>query len=333
MNSRSKLTTSFLLILVLNPIKCYINISDECQIFNGTHIKCSCSRNEIFQLPTNFNYENVTSLTVSSCSTADLHFSTLTEANQIEEITVQNISKELIFELILTSKHVKNIKFAGVRHIPLITHDKFINVAKIQSFEIVDTFIDRFEEQFTDTAVTELIMKNVTINNYSGMQLAEKGQLLRVVDTQFNRVEMPINFAYFAKVEIINSVFTVPEPGQMSIEANDAYIENNIFSNVSMNLVASDNITISNICADGKSSLRLSSSKITSFNNKLPTEIVYTFSKRSSSLNEIYLNINNTVCIAGNCKCQKSSGQDPYMLQFHYVIQSILSALLVFLFL
>ncbi|CAK9831245.1 hypothetical protein ANTRET_LOCUS8276 [Anthophora retusa] len=282
------------------------NISEQCKIHEMTTITCHCTGNEEFFLPEGYNYENVTSLRIASCTFANLHFSSLTEANRITEIVVQNISDRLIFELFLTSKKMKRVKLSKIRRIPLITHDTFVNLNSIETFRIEDTRIDHFQERFTDLTVTNFTMINVTIERIDGLNLSEKGEALRIENTKFQNVTGSLNFAYFSSLEILRSQFQLQKPGYVLIEGDVVFIENSIFSNASANVVAAEGITINGTCADGTSSIRLSSNDIHSANNRLPTEIIYTKNKRGS---ERFSNRNNTVCIAGNCKCWKSGAQ------------------------
>lgn len=259
-----------------------------------------------FVLPEGYNYENVTSIQIASCTIANLHFSSLPEASQITEIIVQNISERLIFELFLTSKKMKRLKLSKIRRIPLITHDTFIKLKSIETLRIEDTRIDNFEERFTDIAITNFSMINVTIERIDQLSFLEKGQTLYIKNSEFQNVTGSLNFAYFSTVQIFHSKFHLQKPGYILIEGNVVYIENSVFSNSSTNVVAAESIRINDTCADGKSSMRLSSNNVKSVNNRSPTEIIYTKNKNES---EYFFNRNNTVCIAGNCKCPKNSGQ------------------------
>ena len=282
------------------------DISEQCEIHEQTRITCHCVGNEELFLPEGYNYENVTSLWITSCTFANLHFSSLTEANRITEIIVQNISERLIFELFLTSKKMKRLKLSNIRRIPLITRDTFLSLNSIETVRIEDARIDNFEERFTDIAINNFSMMNVTIRRIDGLNFSEKSGTLRIENSEFQNVTGPLNFAYFSSVEILRSKFHLSKPGHLLIEGDLVFIENCVFSNASANVVAAESITINASCADGKSSMRLSSSRIESVNNRLPTEIVYTRNKRVS---ERFLNRNNTVCIAGNCKCPKSGSE------------------------
>lgn len=280
-------------------------ISEQCKIHEETTIKCRCIGNEEFSLPEGYNYENVTSLRIECCSFANLYFSSLTEANRIAEIVVQNISERLIFELFLTSKKMKRLKLSKIRRVPLISRDTFVNLNSIESLRIEDTRIDKFEERFTDLTIGNFSMVNVTIGRVDELNLSQKGDRLRIENTEFRNVTGSLNFAHFSSVEIVRSAFRLGKPGYVLIEGDFVFLEDCVFSNASANLVATSGIEINGTCADGKSSMRLSSSRIESANNRLPTEIVYTGNKGSSEGVRIR---NNTVCIAGNCKCAKSAG-------------------------
>ncbi|XP_015435471.1 PREDICTED: uncharacterized protein LOC107191038 [Dufourea novaeangliae] len=309
------------------------NIDERCKIDEKTRIVCRCIGNEEFLLPEGYNYENVTSLHIASCSFANLHFSSLTEANRITEIVVQNISERLIFELFLTSKRIKRLKLSNIRRIPSITRDTFLSLDSIGSMKIEDTRIDRFEELFTNITITDFSMINVTIEQVDGLNFSGKGGTLKIENTDFQNITGSLNFAYFSKIEIVRSKFQLQKPSHLLIEGDLVYLDNCVFSNASANVVAAGSITINDTCADGKSSMRLSSSKIESVNNRLPTEIVYT---RNKLLKEPFFIQNNTVCIAGNCKCPKSGAQSTratticslFALQFFLTISFLLSVLL-----
>lgn len=190
-----------------------------------------------------------------------------------------------------------------------------MNVRSIGLFRIEDTKITNFEEQFTDINVTNFIIKNVMIDRMNGLNFSERGRNLRIRNSEVRNVDNNLNFAYFSDIEIVNSKFELRKPGYLSVEGKSALVENSTFTNVTMNMVTSDKIKMNGTCADGKSSLRLSSTRIESFGNKLPTEIIYTKSRRYNE-SELLLVKNNTVCIAGNCRCPKTNSQKS--TQDHY---------------
>ena len=253
----------------------------------------------------------MTSIQIASCNVANLHFSSLTEASQITEISVQNISDRLIFELFLTSKKLKQLRLSRIGRIPLITRDTFVRLNSIETIRIEDTRIDHFAERFTDMAITNFSMINVTVERIDQLSFSAKGESLYIKNSEFQNVTGSLNFAYFSSVEILHSKFQLGKPGYILIEGDIVYIENCVFSNSSANVVAAESIWINGTCADGKSSMRLSSNDIKSVNNRLPTEIIYTKNKDES---ERFFNRNNTVCIAGNCKCPKSNGQSTHSM-------------------
>ncbi|XP_017879698.1 uncharacterized protein LOC108624735 [Ceratina calcarata] len=299
-------------------------ISEQCKIHGTNAISCHCIGDEEFSLPDWYNYENVTSLRIASCSFANLHFSSLTEASQIAEIVVQNISERLIFELFLTTTKMKRL-----RRIPLITHDTFVSLRSIETVRIEDTRIGDFKERFTDISINDFTMINVTIDRIDELNFSEKGETLRIRNTELQNVEGSLNFVYFSTVEMFRSNFRLKKPGYVLIEGDVVYMENCVFSNSSANVVATDSIKINGTCADGKSSLRLSSNNIVSTNNRLPTEIIYTRNRLEST--EGLLSRNNTVCIAGNCNCEypKSSGQMATGTFYNILFQSLLQISLV----
>lgn len=257
-------------------------------------------------LPENYNYENVTSLFISACSFASFHFRSFAQANNLQNIVVHNISDTLIFESLLTTRSIERLELINIRKIPLITHETFMNIRHIELFQIQDSLIENFDEQFTDIIVTNFIMKSVTIERMNGFNFSERGNFLKIRNTDVRNIKNHLNFAYFSDVEISHSRFNLRKPGLMLLEGNTAFVESSIFTNITMNLVASEKIKMNATCGDGKSSLRLSSSKIESFGNKLPTEIIYTRNKRNN-VSDFLLAKNNTVCIAGNCKCPKTN--------------------------
>lgn len=269
-----------------------------------------------FLLPDGYNYENISSFFLSSCSSAVVHFSSLTEAKHIRDIVVRNISDSLTFQPFVTSRNIRRLELVNTGRIPVITHNTFTSVECIELLRIENTKIENFEEEFMDTNVTDLILGNVTIERMEGFNFSERGRTLRITNCSFRNVETTLNFAYFSAIEILNSKFELRKPGQMSIEGDRALVKNSVFLNVSVNLVAFGKITINDTCADGKSSLRLSSGNIESFGNRLPTEIIYTKSRETHSTELLLLIHNNTVCIAGNCKCPKSDARSSYQTFF-----------------
>ncbi|XP_043286909.1 uncharacterized protein [Venturia canescens] len=269
-----------------------------------------------FSLPETFDYSNVTSILVTGCVDASLNFSSFSGSKKISNIVVQNISGRLAFQPFAKLQKFRIFKLVRIRKILLIAPDTFPSFSNIENFHIEDTWIENFEDQFTNINVTYLKMKNVTIDRMIGMNLSERGKCLTIHDSVIKSVQTTLNFAFFSKIDIRNSGFELQKPGHLSIEGNSAIVLNSVFTNVSMNLVASD-ITINGSCADGKSSLRLSANRIESSHNRLPTEIIYTRNlvPRDNDT-DFPLIVNNTVCIAGNCKCPKSNGHNSYE-RFH----------------
>ncbi|XP_043669765.1 uncharacterized protein LOC122629925 [Vespula pensylvanica] len=284
------------------------SISKECKIDNK-RVTCQCDGTQNLYLPDEYNYKNVTSLSLSSCLTASLLFSSFTEANQIEELVVKNISELLTLELFLNTVELKRFELTNIKRIPFVKHDTFLNIRNIEHFEIRNVHIDYFEEQFMAIKVNHFVMANVTISRIEGFNLSEKGVTLQISNCEFRNVSTSLNFGHFSKVEIVNSKFELQKSGHLSIESDVAIVRDNIFFNVSMNLFAANNITINSTCADGKSSLRLSSNKIESYGNRLPTAIIYTRGQPSNESENVSKS-NNTICKAGNCKCPKSNGQN-----------------------
>ncbi|XP_012288239.1 uncharacterized protein LOC105703989 [Orussus abietinus] len=282
-------------------------ISDQCEIQEETTVRCSCVGNEEFFLPDNYNYENVTSVFVSSCTSGNMHFSSLTEAKGLRELVIQNISGTLIFEPFLTTRNLTKLQLLNIGRIPVVSHDTFTSLTSLQVFHAENIAIGHFEEQFLGVVVSALIFQNVTVGRMDGLNLSERGKVLQLVDCDFGKVETTLNFAFFADIAILGSKFELQRPSHVSIEGTTALVEDSVFLNVSLNLVAFNQITIRGICADGKSSLRLSSNSIESLENRLPTEIIYTKSQGPNDRG-LLLSRNNTVCIAGNCKCLKSEG-------------------------
>lgn len=273
----------------------------------------NCIYFQEFHLPLDFNYENLTILTVSSCVSVNLHLRSLPTAKGIRDITIQNISGTLIFNPSIKSRKMGTFHLRNIGEIPVISREIFTVISTIDSFIIENTKIINFNEQFTNINIDSFILQNVTIENMVGINFSGQGETFKIINSIIRNVGGNLNFVFFEEIEIVNSTFEFTKPGDMSIEGVSAKIIDCIFSNVSMNLVARGNIVIKNNCADGKSSLRLSSSAVNSFGNKLPTEIIYT-QNRSNSI--LFRNVNNTVCIAGNCKCPKSAGYNSHY-RFH----------------
>ncbi|XP_076280208.1 uncharacterized protein LOC143208996 [Lasioglossum baleicum] len=281
-------------------------INEQCEIDKESRVTCRCVGNEEFALPDGYNFVNVTSLRLLYCRSANLHFSSLSEANQITEIIVQNIRDRLIFELYVTSKKLEKLILSQIGWIPIIKLDTFLHVQDIGSLRIENARIGRFEERFTDIAITDFAMINVTVEQAEGLNFSESSSgTLRIENTEFQTVTKSLNFAYFSNVEIVRSKFHLQKPSQLLVEGDRVLVEDCVFSNASVNVVAAERVVINGTCADGKSSMRLSSSKIESANNRLPTEIVYPKNNPS----EEFTAQNNIVCKAGNCKCSKTSGQ------------------------
>ncbi|KAL0103217.1 hypothetical protein PUN28_017506 [Cardiocondyla obscurior] len=281
------------------------NINEQCQVHNE-RITCNCIGNEEFFLPEEYNYKNITSVSVAGCASANLHYSSFPEANGLEEVIVQNISGSLNFDVFFASYRLKLLKLSNIGRIPKIANHTFANLVAIDTFTIEDALIENLEEEFSYLNVSHFIMINVTIERIDWINVSEKGTTLRIVNTELRNVKKTLNFASFLNIEIIGSKFEMQKPGLMSIQGGIATVKDSVFSNVSMNLVTTTDIVINGICADGKSTLRLGSKRIDSTDNRLPNEIAYP----SGYAEPQFLTIrNNTVCRAGNCKCSKSNGQ------------------------
>ncbi|KAF7988462.1 hypothetical protein HCN44_001035 [Aphidius gifuensis] len=234
-----------------------------------------------FNLPENFNYENLTFLKISSCSSANINLINQPNAKLVRDIEIQNISKRLIFEPTFMSKTIGIIELKNIGIISRISHDTFINITKIDLLKIENSRITNFDEQFTNLNIRNLILKNVTIDNMIGINFSGDADTLKIIDTIIHNIKENMNFAFFTTIEIINSTFEFKKSSDMWIQGKISKISNCIFSNVSINIVSRQRITMKNNCADGKSSLRLSSMSTNSYDNKLPTEIIYTENKMS----------------------------------------------------
>ncbi|XP_014478917.1 PREDICTED: uncharacterized protein LOC106746635 [Dinoponera quadriceps] len=284
------------------------NINGQCQIYNGSRIKCSCIGNEEFFLPDEYNYANIVSVTVAGCDSADLHYSSLTEATDLEEMIVQNISGSLNFEVFITSTRIRTLRLSDIGRIPLITSDTFIRLASIDTLMIENAHIDRFEEDFSDINMTHFSMRNVTVERMGRLNLSENGKTLYIMNTELRNIATSLTFSNIGTIEIVGSKFRLQRPGLVSVLGGTVVVKDSVFSNASMNLNAAV-ATIRGVCADGKSALRLSSKYIDSTDNQLPNEIVYLTRDNQPARPDV--NRNNTVCKAGNCKCPKISGQQP----------------------
>lgn len=264
-----------------------------------------------FSLPEEYNYKNVTSVSITGCVSANLYYSSFPEASDLEEMIVQNISGNLDFDVFFASSRMKLLRLSNIGRIPMIASYTFTNIIAIDTLAIEDAFIENLEEEFAHINVADFIMTNVTIERVNWLNVSEKGMTLRIVNSELRNVQETLNFAYFVNIEIIGSKFEMQKPGLMSLQGDVATVTNSTFSNVSMNLVTATSIVINGICADGKSTLRLRSKRINSTDNRLPNEIAYPGSDQRGEP-EWFTIRNNTVCKAGNCKCSKSNGQDSY---------------------
>ncbi|KAK0078214.1 hypothetical protein PV325_002830 [Microctonus aethiopoides] len=264
-------------------------------------VHCHCIENKEFDLPKNYNFVNLTTLLIESCDSVNIELVSSSNLKLINDIQIQNITGKLIFEPNLKMKNFGKIWLRNIGNIPTITHKTFLNIRKIDSFIIENTRIKYLNEQFTDIDVNIFNFNNVIIDNMVGINWS--GQSLKIINTIMRNVNGDFNFESLDSIVIINSTIEFNKPGQMSIYGSNARIINSVFSNISINLVAGS-VVMSDNCGDGISSLRLSSDWVKSIDNRMPTEIIYTNNR--SNLN-MFSNINNTVCKAGNCKCQKNS--------------------------
>ncbi|KAK2583906.1 hypothetical protein KPH14_001177 [Odynerus spinipes] len=282
-------------------------ISRECEV-EQNQITCQCDRNQDFYLPGEHNYTNATSLSISSCSTARLLFPHLSEAIHMRQLIVQNISDELIIEVLFGTRNISRFELVNIKKIPLISHEAFNGFQNIGRLEIRNAFVERFEEHFVETNVNELVLVNVTIAHVEGFNFMEKGKNLEIINCEFRNISTTLKF-YFSNVKIVNSTFEMQKKGTISIDSDYALLENNVLFNISMEVFASNLIKISGTCGDGTSSLRLESNNTESIRNRLPSGINYSLSKRNNE-SEPVVQYDNVICIAGNCKCPKTSGQN-----------------------
>lgn len=252
---------------------------------------------------------NITSVSVAGCASAYLHYSSLPEATDLEEMIVQNIRGRLDFSVYITSTRLKLLRLANIGQIPVIASHTFATLTNIDTLEIENTHIDDIEEEFTYVNVSRFLVTNVTIGRVDRLNLSENATMLYIVNSEFQNITTSLNFANFQTIEIVDSKFVLQKPGLVSIQGEVVVVNNSVFWNASMNLVAAHLITVRGICADGKSTLRLSSNHIASTDNRLPNEIAYPTRDGHLAKPEFFTNRNNTVCKAGHCKCPKSNGQ------------------------
>lgn len=231
----------------------------------------------------------------------NLEFESLQNAEFIRDITVENITGTLLIHPMLISKHMGTLQMKNIGRIPIIGHYMFTSIMSIETLNIENARIVNFDETFQGINITNLIFRNVTIDQTVGMNLLVNGKSLKIIDTVIRNVTGNFNFGKFESIELGNSIFEFQLPGQMSLYGVTAKINNCTFYNISGAVVTKRNIEMRNNCADGKSSLRLASKFIYSIGNRFPTEITFT----KSNTTEIKAH-NNTVCIAANCKCPRS---------------------------
>lgn len=258
-----------------------------------------------FFLPEGYNYKNIVSVTITGCTSANLDFSSFPEAENLEELIVQNISGTLNFDAYIASNRLKLLKLSNIGRIPKITNQMFTSKIHIDTILIENTLIEDLEEDFSYFSVLWFIMINVTIERVDMLNISTFGSL-HIKNSELRNIKKSLTFANFVRVEIIDSRFEMQNPGLMTIQSTDTIVQNSIFSDVSMNLVSSNAIRINDICAHGKSTLRLSSKCIESTDNRLPNEIAY-----RGSNEECLMIRDNIVCKAGNCKCTNSNGSPP----------------------
>ncbi|XP_029168559.1 uncharacterized protein LOC114938692 [Nylanderia fulva] len=306
-NMRAIQLTAILLIVAILSAAAANNISEQCKVHNESWITCSCIGNEEFYLPEEYDYTHITRMSITGCVSVNLHYSSLPEAVDLEELIVQDISSQLIFNIFISSKRMKLLKLSNIGRIPKIYNLTFMNIVSIEKFEMTNTLIENFDEDFNYINVAHLLMTNVTIKRIHKLNFSEKGKTLSIVNSELRNVETSLNIANFLNIEIIGSKFELQKPGLVSIQSDVTVVKNSVFTNVSMNLVAKEAITINGICAIGKSTLRLASKYIDSTNNRLPNEIAYP--RDNNQKPEFFTNRNNTVCKAGNCKCLMNNGQ------------------------
>ncbi|EFN79252.1 uncharacterized protein LOC105187955 isoform X2 [Harpegnathos saltator] len=285
------------------------NINGQCRIHNGTKITCSCIGNEELFLPDDYNYTNIVSVTVAGCDSVNLHYSSLTEASDLEEMIVQNISGRLDFDVYITSSRLKMLRLSDIGRIPSIVAHTFVSLANIDTLMIENTRIDEFKEDFSYVNVSSFFMRNVTVERIDQLNLSENGKTLCIMNSELRNIATSLTFN-IRTIEIIGSKFRLQRPGMVSVLGDIVIIKDSVFLNASMSLDAAA-ATVHGICADGKSALRLSSKHIDSTDNRLPNEIVYLTRNNQTVKSDMFVNKNNMVCKAGNCKCPKISGQAP----------------------
>lgn len=258
-----------------------------------------------FFLPDEYDYRNIVSVSVTGCVSVILYYSSMVEASELEEMIIENISDRLDFDVYISSRRMTRLKLSNIGRIPIIAPPTFRTLSAIDALEIENVLIEDFREELSLVNVSRFIMTNVTIRRVHKLNISEKGKTLRITNSELRNVMASLNFGTFRNIDITDSRFELQSPGMVSFHADTAVVRNSVFSNISLNLVAS-NVTVNGVCADGKSALRLQAENIDSSHNMLPNEINYSRDNRSISF---FANLNNTVCKAGNCKCPKGSGQ------------------------
>ncbi|XP_078047854.1 uncharacterized protein LOC144475638 [Augochlora pura] len=287
----------------------YTVINEQCKTDEKFGVSCRCADSKRFEIPGKFrDYQNMTSLHIEYCRSAHLSDKNLILASQLAEITVDNIEGTLMFELIPKSKNFKDLKLSHIQSIPSLTREIFSYTKQMNMIMMEDVRIGHLGDLFSNTSIAYVILTNVTVEYADKLHFSEeKGNLLRIVDSEFRNIADSCYFSKFLKVEIVRSKFHLKNPGKLIVEADDVLVENCVFSNTSISITASDSVTMRSTCASGKSSMSIHSKKIVSTYNRLPNQINY--HNKAELEPEIQ---NNTICKAGTCKCSKSSGQDTF---------------------
>ncbi|XP_046616558.1 uncharacterized protein LOC124303424 [Neodiprion virginianus] len=207
-----------------------------------------------------YNYCNdfdPVSVRVSSCVSVTISETGIGLENEVESLTVENVTKELQLSTIFSVQNMRLIKLLNIGNIPNITHSSFTSVNRIGQLHIENTKIEFFHETLKKINISEFILINVTIEKLHALEIFDvEGLNVTFINCRITVNGGPVQLenSKHGSIKLVNTMFEFENSGNMSLKAEYVQVLNCTFIRASVNVIG-DNIDVNDVCGDKASSV------------------------------------------------------------------------------
>ncbi|XP_046422622.1 uncharacterized protein LOC124180827 [Neodiprion fabricii] len=233
------------------------------------HHRCPADKdNNDISMSENCNEFDPVSVRVSSCVSVTISETGIGLENEVESLTVENVTKELQLSTIFSVQNMRLIKLLNIGNIPNITHSSFTSVNRIGQLRIENTKIEFFEETLKKININEFILINVTIEKLHALEIFDvEGLNVTFINCRITVNGGPVQLenSKHGSIKLVNTMFEFENSGNMSLKAEYVQVLNCTFIRASVNVI-SDYIDVNDTCGDNASSMTLRYTKHLEYN-------------------------------------------------------------------